>query len=111
MIFIFLLPSANVNGLTLIILFPIPPWDFRYVYTRRQKVPASEPVLVDSSSPVEGPSPQPSAPPYDLNIPIALYKGKSCIDHLIFYFVSYDHLNPSFRQFAMFVFYIYTQVM
>jgi len=51
---------------------------------------------------VKGPPPQPSIPPCDLDIPIALHKGKqSCTDHLISHFVSYDHLNLSFCQFVM----------
>jgi len=36
---------------------PQPLKDFRYVYTHRQKVSVSKPVLSDSSSPVEGPRP------------------------------------------------------
>jgi len=77
--------------------------DFRYVYTHRPKVPASEPVLANSS-PVDDP-PSPSASPSDLDIPIFLQKGKrSCTDHPISNFVSCDHLNPTFRQFALFVF-------
>jgi len=47
--------------------------DFRYVYTHRQKVPASELALVDPS-PTDGP-PQPSASTFDLDSPIALRKG------------------------------------
>jgi len=48
-----------------------------------KKVPTSEPVLADSS-PVEGPPSQPSAPFFDLDVPIALRKGKwSCTDHPI----------------------------
>jgi len=47
-------------------------------------------------------SPLPSVPPYDLDILIALRKGKRpCIVHPIFKFVFYDRLNPSFHQFAM----------
>ena len=73
--------------------------DFRYVYTHRPKVPASEPVPA-IPSPVDGPPP--SISPSDLDIPITLRKGKqSCTDHLISNFVSYDHLNPTFRQFAL----------
>ena len=86
-----------------------PPRDFWYVYTHRQKVPTFEPVLADSSFQVEGQSPQPSPPPYDLDVPIALCKGKrSCTDHPIFYFIFYDHLNLSFRQFVMPVSFIST---
>jgi len=36
--------------------------NFRHVYTDRQKIHTYEPVLNDSSSLVEGPSSQPSAP-------------------------------------------------
>jgi len=71
--------------------------DFRYVYTHRLKVPASEPIPA-SPSPVDGP-PQPSASPSDLDILIDLQKGS--IDHFISNFVSYDHLNPTFHQFAL----------
>jgi len=75
-------------------------WDFRYVYTHRPKVPASQPVPTNSS-PVDGP-PQPSTFPSDLDISIALRKGKqSYTDHPISNFVSYDHLNLTFRQFAL----------
>jgi len=75
--------------------------DFQYVYTHRPKVPTSEPVSA-SPSPVDGSSPQQSTSLSDLNIPIALRKGKrSCTDHLISNFVSYDHVNPIFRQFAL----------
>jgi len=77
--------------------------DFRYVYTYRLKVPASK-LIPANPSPVDGPPPS-SASPSDLDIPIALRKGKqSYIDHLIFNFVSYGHQNPTFRQFVLFVF-------
>ena len=49
--------------------------DFRYVYTHRPKNPAFEPVPANPS-PVDGPPPQPSASPSDLDILIALRKGK-----------------------------------
>ena len=50
---------------------------------------------------VESPPP-PSASPSDFDIRIALQKRKrSCIDHPISNFVSYDHLNPTFHQFAL----------
>jgi len=78
--------------------------DFRYVYTHHSKVPVSEPILANPSL-VDGPPPLQSASPSDLDIPSALRKGKrSYTDHLILNFVSYDHLNPTFRQFALFVF-------
>ena len=70
--------------------------DFRYVYTHRTKVPASEPVLANPS-PVDGPPSQQSTSPFDLDILIALRKGKwSCIDHPISNFVSYDTLTSLF---------------
>jgi len=76
-------------------------WDFRYVHTRHQKVPISEPVPVDPSL-EDGSSSQPSAFSSDLDIPIALRKGnRSCTGHPISKFVSYDHLNFTFRQFAL----------
>jgi len=79
---------------------------FRHVHTHRQKVPASEPVSA-ASSPVEGPPPQPSAPFYDLDVPIALRKGKrSYTDHLISHFVSYDRLTLSFYHFALSLSYV-----
>ena len=71
--------------------------NFRYVYTHRQKVPAPKRVPTDSSSPVEGPLPQPLSPFFDLDVPVALRKNKrSCTDHLIYHFVSYDRLTLSF---------------
>ena len=70
--------------------------DFRYIHTYRSKVPASEPVLTKPSL-VDGPPPL-STSPSDLDIPIALRKSKrSCTGHLISNFISYDHLNPTFR--------------
>jgi len=78
-------------------------WDFRYVYTHRQKVLASEPASVNPL-PEGGPPPQPLASLSDLDIPNALYKrNRSCTNHPISKFVSYD-LYPSFRQFALSVF-------
>jgi len=54
------------------------------------------------SSPVDSHSPQPSAPPSDLDILIAFCKGnRSCTNYLISKFISYDHLNLTFRQFAL----------
>ena len=81
-----------------------PVQDFRYVYTHRPKVPTSESILTNLS-PVDGLPPPPSASPSDLNTPIAIRKGKrSYTDHPISNFVSYDHLNPTFHQFALSVF-------
>ena len=72
----------------------------RYVCTHRLKVPASEPIPA-IPSPVDGSIP-PSASPSNLDVSIALRKGKrSCTDHLIFNFISYDNLNLTFRQFAL----------
>ena len=80
-----------------------PVWDFRYVYTHRPKISASEPVPANPL-PVDGPSSPPLASPSDLEIHIALKKGKrSCTNHPNFNFISYDHLNPTFRQFTLFV--------
>jgi len=71
--------------------------DFRYVYTYHQKVPAAESAPVDSF-PVDGPPSQPSARPSHLDILITLRKGnRSCTNHPISKFASYDHLNPSFH--------------
>ena len=76
-------------------------WDFKYVYTHRLKVSAFESVLANPSS-VDGPLSSPSASPSDLDISIALRKGKrSCTDHPISNFISYNHLNPTFHQFAL----------
>jgi len=85
--------------------------DFRYVYTYRPKVPAAELVL-DNPPLVDGLPTPPSASPSDLDIPIVLRKGRrSCTNHFILNFISYDHLNLTFRQFALFVFWVYTQVL
>ena len=78
--------------------------DFRYAYTHRPKVPASEPVHV-IPSPVVGPSPPPSVSLSNLDILIVLRKSKrSYTDHPISNFVSHDHLNPTFRQFGLLLF-------
>ena len=54
---------------------------------------------------MEDPPSQPSAPPFDLDVLIALRKGKqSCTDHPISYFVSCNRLNPSFSHFIMSLF-------
>jgi len=76
--------------------------DFIYVYAHRPKVPASESVSA-IFSPVGGPPlPPPSASPSDLNILIVLQKVKwSYTDHPTLNFISYDHLNPTFRQFVL----------
>ena len=51
---------------------------------------------------MEGLPPQPSAFSSDLDVPVALRKDKrSCTDHPISHFVSYDRLTLSFRQFAL----------
>jgi len=75
--------------------------DFRYVYTHHPKISASESVLVNPS-PIDCPLPLSLASSSYLDILIALRKGKrSCTDHHISNFVSYDHLNPIFRQFTL----------
>ena len=77
--------------------------NFRYVYTHRLKVPASEPIPT-IPSPVDSLTPPPTSLS-NLDIPIALRKSKrSCTDHPIFNFISCDNLNLTFRQFALFVF-------
>jgi len=79
-----------------------PIWDFRYVYTHRPKVPASDPIPAIPSM-VDGPTPPPSASSPHLDVLIAFRKDKrSCTDHLS-NFISYDNLNPTIRQFALFV--------
>ena len=78
-----------------------PVQNFRYVYTHRQKVYPSE-LAPTAPSPVDGPPLQPSTSPSDLDIIIALRKGKrSCINHPISMFISYDHLNHNFYRFAL----------
>ena len=75
--------------------------DVRYIYTHRPKVPGSE-LIPANPSLVDGPPFPPSASPSDLDIPIAFRKGKwSYTDHPVLNFVSYDHLNPPFHQFAL----------
>jgi len=59
-------------------------------------------LLPAGSSLVEGLLPQPLAPSFDFDIPIALRKGKqSCTYHPIFHFVSYDRINYFFVSFVM----------
>jgi len=48
-----------------------PVQNFRFVYTHRPKVPASEPILA-IPSPVDGPTSSPSASPSDLDVPLPL---------------------------------------
>jgi len=75
--------------------------DFRYVYTHRPKVPISE-LIPANPSPVDGPPPRSSASPSDFDILIAIRKSKrSSTNHPISNFVSYDRLNPIFRQFTL----------
>jgi len=101
-------PASDDSSLVPLVATSEPPAsklvrDFRYVYTHCQKVPVSEPVSVDPS-PVDGPPPQPSASPSDLDISIALRKGNwSCANHIISKFIFYDHLNSTFLLFALFV--------
>ena len=41
-------------------------------------------------------------PPSDLHLPIALHHGKRNVTyHPILQFVTYNHLSPNFRQFAL----------
>ena len=86
--------------------------NFKYVYTHRPKVHDSEPVPANPSL-VNGPPPSPSVSPSNLDILIALRKGKrSCTDHPILNSVSYDHLSLTFCPVCpIFVFGVYTQVL
>ncbi|XP_020258205.1 uncharacterized protein LOC109834580 [Asparagus officinalis] len=71
-------------------------------YSCRPKVHAPESATAEASSPAVDPSHVETSIPSDLDIPIALRKGKrSCPKYPISLFVSYDRLNPSFRQFAL----------
>ena len=71
------------------------------MYTHQQKIPTSELIPI-ASSPMEGPTPQLSAPSSDLDVSITLRKGKRFFtDHPISHFVSYVHLTPSLRRFAL----------
>jgi len=97
--------STHVSTISLPVLpveTPNPPvskpvQDSRYVYTHRPKVPASEPVPTKPSL-VDGPPSPPSASSSDLDIHIALRKGKqSCTDYPISNFIFNDHLNPTFH--------------
>ena len=70
------------------------------VFTCWPNVPASPSTLNDPFSPIAGP-PQESLPPSDLDVPIALRKGKRfCTAYLISHFVSYDCLTHFFCQFT-----------
>ena len=78
--------------------------NFRYIYNHRQKVHTSKPAPADPS-PGDGPPLQTSTSPSDLNISITPRKGnRSYTNHHISKFNSYDHLNATFRQFALSVF-------
>jgi len=74
--------------------------DIRYVYTHRQKISTCEPIPTNPFS-VDSPL-QPSTSPFDLDVLIALRKGKrSYTHHPLLNFVSNDHLHPAFRQFTL----------
>jgi len=78
-------------------------WDFKYVYTRRQKVPSSEPTPADPS-PVDNPY-QPSASLFDLDVFIAFVKV-TCLALIILFQSSFSMIIPfnlTFHQFALFV--------
>ena len=69
----------------------------------RSRVPISTPPDPSSTS-VDPSHPLPESPVItsDLDLPIALRKGKrSTTAHPISHFISYDHLTPSFHQFAL----------
>jgi len=79
------------------------------LYTHRQKVPASEPVLANSS-PMKGPPPQHQHLHLILMFLLPFAKVNSLILFILFLILFfYDRLNPSFHRFIMF-FYIYIQV-
>ena len=62
------------------------------VYRRRQRPPQARPSYETSTD----------SPTLDLNVPFTIRKDKrSTTTHPISYFVSYDHLSPSFRSFAL----------
>ena len=87
-----------------------PVWGFIYIYTHRQKVPASEPAPVDHSAVYSHP-PQPSTSPSDLNIPIALRKcNRSCV--IILFQSSFSMINLTPHVVSCFIrFCVYTQVL
>ena len=87
---------------------PIPPISQVYIHRRNQDV-----LLVPPPPPVEFSLPLPpsaltfedSPPPQstsDLDLPIAICKGKrTCTEHPISNYVSFDHLSPSFKAFSL----------
>lgn len=72
------------------------------VYTRRKKSTASDSPSIVSSNPGNSTTPTSSVPAEnDDDLPIALCKGKrSCTNHPISNFVSYEALKPSYRTFV-----------
>jgi hypothetical protein len=54
---------------------------------------------LSASTSADSPPPQSTS---DLDLPIAIHKGKrTCTDHPISNFVSFDHLSPSFKAFSL----------
>ena len=69
------------------------------VYHHRQQPQQPPPTEPSSTSDADYPN-------SNLDLPIALQKGNHyCTTHPISNFVSYDHLNPFFRSFALFISY------
>jgi len=88
-----------------------PVQDFRYVYTHHLKVLTSESVLANLSRLTV------LFLHHQLLLLILIFillfekEKQSCTVHPISNFVSYDHLNPTFWQFTLFVFWAYTQIL
>ena len=62
-------------------------------------LPTTEPSSTTAADPTI-----PNSTTFELDIPIALRKGKrSSTTHSIFNFISYDKLHPVFRSFALFL--------
>ena len=91
----------------------VPPISQVYVHRRNQGVPLiPPPSLVPPTPPIQSslllpPSTSTSANPpppqstLNLDLPIAIPKGKrTCTDHPISNFVSFDHLSPTFKAFS-----------
>jgi hypothetical protein len=83
-----------------------PPISQVYVRCRHQSVPLVPPLVesppllpLSASTSADPPLPQSTS---DLDLPIALRKSKrTCTDHPISNFVSFDHLSPSFKVFSL----------
>jgi hypothetical protein len=84
----------------------VPPISQVYVRRRHQGVPLVPPLVespplppLSASTSADPPLPQSTS---DLDLPIALRKSKrTCTNHPISNFVSFDHLSPSFKAFSL----------